>query len=177
MGAGAPGERQESGRGQGADCVFCAIVAGTAPASVIYDDDNVLAFLDIRPITPGHLLVIPKRHAPLLGDLDEATGARVFRVAMRLAEAVRASSLRCEGINLFLADGEAAGQEVFHTHLHVIPRFAGDGFRIDEAGSTAPSRPELDAIAAQLRDSFEALRVDEASPLQPQRPSELLGAP
>ncbi len=168
MGTGALPELQDPGRGEAADCVFCAIVAGTAPASVIYDDAEVLAFLDIRPVTPGHLLVIPKRHAPLLADLDEATGAPVFRVAMRLARAVRASGLRCEGINLFLADGEAAGQEVFHTHLHVIPRFAGDGFRIDaDWGSVMPPRAELDAIAAQLRDAYEAFRIDEVSSLDP----------
>jgi len=161
---------------RGADCVFCAIVAGTAPVSMIYADAEVLAFLDIRPITPGHLLVIPKRHVPLLADLDEATGARMFRVAMRLARTVRASGLRCKGINLFLADGEAAGQEVFHTHLHVIPRFADDGFRIEEDGSSMPPRAELDAMTAQLRDSYEALEV-EVSPLDPQRTSKLRGDP
>ncbi len=160
MGAGASRERQNPGRDEEVDCIFCAIVAGTAPASVIYDDAEVLAFLDIQPVTPGHLLVIPKRHAPLLADLDEATGARVFRVAMRLARALRASGLRCEGINLFLADGEAAGQEVFHVHLHVFPRFVGDSFRIDADWSVRPPRAELDAMAAQLRDSCEALPVD-----------------
>ena len=140
-----------SGRYGAADCVFCAIVAGSAPASIVYDDTDLLAFLTIGPVTPGHLLIIPKRHAPFLADLDEATGARMFMVAMRLARALRASGLRCEGINLFLADGEAAFQEVFHTHLHVIPRFVGDTFRIDADWSITPSRAELDAVAAQVR--------------------------
>src|SRR5215203_880027 len=108
-----------SGRSKTSDCIFCAIVAGSAPASIVYDDADLLAFMDIRPVTPGHLLIIPKRHSPFLADLDEAIGARMFMVAMRLAKALRASALRCEGINLFLADGEAAFQEVFHTHLHV----------------------------------------------------------
>ena len=94
--------------------------------------------------------MIPKRHAPFLADLDEATGARMFTVAMRLAQALRASGLRCEGINLFLADGEAAFQEVFHTHLHVFPRFVGDTFRVDADWSITPSRTELDEIAAQV---------------------------
>ncbi len=138
------------------DCVFCAIVAGASPASVVYEDAGVLAFIDIRPVTPGHLLVIPKRHAPYLADLDEATGARLFVVAMRLAAALRASGLRCEGINLFLADGEAAFQEVFHAHLHVFPRFAGDTFRIDADWSVAPERSELDDIAAQVRAALDA---------------------
>jgi histidine triad (HIT) family protein len=140
-----------SGRSGPADCIFCAIVAGRAPASIVHDDADLLAFMDIRPVTPGHLLIIPKRHAPLLADLDEVTGARMFTVAMRLAQALRASGLRCEGINLFLADGEAASQEVLHTHLHVFPRFAGDTFRIDADWSVTPSRTELDEIAAQVR--------------------------
>src|SRR5919112_4662522 len=140
-----------SGRYSGADCIFCAIVAGSAPASIVYEDADLLAFLTIGPVTPGHLLIIPKRHAPFLADLDEATGARMFAVAMRLAQALRASGLRCEGINLFLADGEAAFQEVFHTHLHVIPRFVGDTFHVDADWSITPSRAELDEIAAQVQ--------------------------
>ena len=135
-------------------------MAGSAPASIVYDDADLLAFLDIRPVTPGHLLVIPKRHAPLLADLDEATGARMFTVAMRLAQAVRASGLRSEGINLFLADGEAAFQEVFHTHLHVLPRFVGDTFRIDADWSVTPSRAELDAVATRIRLGHE-IQADE----------------
>ena len=140
-----------SGRSGPDDCIFCSIVAGSAPASIVYEDADLLAFMDIRPVTSGHLLIIPKRHAPLLADLDEATGARMFTVAMRLAQALRASGLRCAGINLFLADGEAAFQEVFHIHLHAVPRFAGDTFRIDADWSTTPSRAELDEIAAQVR--------------------------
>ena len=135
------------------ECVFCAIVAGRAEASVVHDDEEVLAFLDIRPVTAGHLLVIPKRHAAYLAELDEATGGRIFTVAMRLAAALRASGLPCEGINLFLADGEAAFQEVFHTHLHVFPRFAGDTFRISADWSLTPPREELDRLAALIRGS------------------------
>jgi len=140
-----------SGRYGAADCIFCAIVTGTAPASIVYDDADLLAFMDIRPVTPGHLLIILKRYAPFLADLDEATGARMFTVAMRLARAPRASGLRSEEINLVLADGEAAFQEVFHTHLHVIPRFAGDTFRVDIDCSITPTRAELDDIATQVR--------------------------
>jgi diadenosine tetraphosphate (Ap4A) HIT family hydrolase len=136
------------------DCIFCAIVAGVALASVVYEDEAVLAFLDIRPVTPGHLLVIPKRHAPFLADLDDATRARLFTVAMWLAQALRDSGLRCKGINLFLADGEAAFQEVFHTHLHVFPRFAGDSFRISADWSVHPEREELDAVAALVRTAL-----------------------
>jgi diadenosine tetraphosphate (Ap4A) HIT family hydrolase len=133
------------------DCVFCEIVAGAAPASVVQADEVALAIMSIGPVNPGHVLVLPKRHAPYLADLDEETGAHLFRVATRVAAAIRRSGLRCEGINLFLADGEAAFQEVFHLHLHVFPRFKGDAFRIDADWSVKPSRLELDETAARIR--------------------------
>jgi histidine triad (HIT) family protein len=74
----------------------------------VYEDEVALAFLDIQPVNPGHTLIIPKRHAAFLGDLDEATGAHLFKIAMRIVAALRRSDIRCEGVNLFLADGEAA---------------------------------------------------------------------
>ena len=130
-------------------CV-CRIVAGIAEASVVYEDDRVLAFCDLNPVNPGHLLIIPKVHGVGLVDLDESDGSRMFMVAQRLAAAVRGSGLRCEGVNLFLADGEAAGQEVFHVHLHVFPRYVGDRFRLDFVRWRA-SRRDLDEIAARVR--------------------------
>jgi histidine triad (HIT) family protein len=133
-------------------CVFCDIVAGRAAASFVYRDDRVTAFLDHRPVTPGHLLVIPNDHLVTLADLDDDLLADITRLGARMASALRASGLPCEGINLFLADGEAAGQEVFHAHLHVFPRTPGDGFTI---GATAwagpqPGRLALDAIAGAI---------------------------
>ena len=135
-------------------CVFCEIVAGRSPASVAYEDDLCLAIMTIEPVNPGHLLVLPRAHAPYLADLDDATGGHLFAVAMRMAAAIRASGLRCEGVNLFLADGEAAFQEVFHVHLHVFPRFAGDPFGISADWSVNPSREELDANAALIRRAY-----------------------
>ena len=117
---------------------------------VVHDDDRVLAFMDLNPISPGHLLVIPKQHGAALADVAPDDGARLFRVGQALAAAVRRTGLRVEGVNLFLADGEAAGQEVFHTHLHVLPRFAGDGFRL-QVTSGSPSRDELDEVAGAIR--------------------------
>ena len=131
-------------------CVFCEIVAGRLESSVVHDDDRVLAFMDLNPISPGHLLVIPKEHGAALADVAPDDGARLFRVGQALAAAVRRTGLRVEGVNLFLADGEAAGQEVFHTHLHVLPRFAGDGFRL-QVTSGSPSRDELDEVAGRIR--------------------------
>jgi histidine triad (HIT) family protein len=109
-------------------CIFCDIVAGKAAASVVYRDSRCMAFMDIMPVTSGHLLVIPLEHAESLVELDSSIGAHLFGAAQQLAAAIRKSGLKAQGINFFLADGEAAGQEVFHVHLHVIPRFEGDGF-------------------------------------------------
>ena len=134
------------------DCVFCRIVAGEAPASVVYRDERCLAFMDIRPVNPGHLLVVPLRHAAHLADTDAETAAHLMRVAHRLAAALRASGLRCEGVNLFLADGAAAMQEVFHVHLHVFPRWRGDGFGLRFGPDyVVRPRPELDAAADAIR--------------------------
>ncbi len=132
------------------DCVFCRIVAGTADASVVYEDDRLLAFCDLNPVNPGHVLIIPKIHGVALADLDESDGSRMFMVAQRLAAALRNSGLRCDGVNLFLADGEAAGQEIFHVHLHVFPRYVGDLFRLNP-GQRRASRKDLHEVAARVR--------------------------
>jgi histidine triad (HIT) family protein len=132
------------------ECIFCAIAGGGEQASVVHSDELVVAFMDIRPAARGHLLVVPRRHAVGLSDLEPEDGAQVFRVAQRLAAAIRRSDLPCEGINLFLADGRAAGQEVFHTHLHVLPRTPGDGFRV-KMEWRFPPRSELDKHAAHIR--------------------------
>ncbi|MEE2033939.1 HIT family protein [Rhodococcus chondri] len=135
------------------DCIFCAIVAGTAPASVVLDESDVLAFMDIRPFTPGHLLVVPKRHASGLAQLDPEDGAKVFAAGQRIATALRSSALPVDGVNLFLADGVAAGQEVFHVHLHVVPRTARDGFGV-RANAQSPTRTVLDGTADAIRSAL-----------------------
>lgn len=135
------------------DCIFCDILAGRAPASWVYQDEQVAAFMDIQPVNAGHVLVIPKQHAAFLSDLNSETGAHIFRVGQRVAGALRHSGLPCEGVNLFLADGEAAGQDVFHVHLHILPRYAGDGFgfKFGPHYHSLPTRATLDQIAEQLR--------------------------
>lgn len=136
-------------------CVFCGIVAGVVESSRVYEDADVVAFMDLEPVSTGHLLVIPKVHATTLAELDEELGTAVFRTAQRCAAALRASTLPCEGVNMFLADGEAAFQEVPHVHLHVFPRTAGDGFRINADWRVRP-RAELDDAAAKVRAGFSA---------------------
>src|SRR5262252_7208226 len=136
-------------------CVFCAIVAGRAEASLVHADDTVLAFMDIAPLTPGHVLVIPREHASGLSDLDPDHGAQMFRIAQRVAGALRRSGLRVDGVNLVLADGAAAMQVVFHAHLHVIPRYAQDGLRITTARHER-SRAELDNDAGLIDRALRA---------------------
>ena len=129
---------------------------GIVPESVVYTDEKVLAFMDIQPVNPGHVLVIPKAHASGLSNLDEETGAHMFKVGMRVADAVKRSGVKCDGVNLLLSDGRAAFQEILHVHLHVIPRFEGDGLHIGfgRMYRLKPERNELDRIAAKIRDAL-----------------------
>jgi histidine triad (HIT) family protein len=139
-------------------CEFCRIVAGTAPASKVFEDDTAVAFLDIAPMNPGHLLVVPRTHADGLADLEPRTGEHLWRIGQRLAAALRRSDVRCEGVNFFLADGAAAFQEVMHVHLHVLPRWKGDGVKlVYKAGR--PGRKDLDAVAADLREAARNLAL------------------
>jgi histidine triad (HIT) family protein len=133
-------------------CIFCEILAGRAPASLVHRDGQCAAFMDIQPVTPGHLLVVPLQHAASLAELPAETGGHMFQVAQRLAAALPRSGIRCEGVNLFLANGAVAGQDVFHVHLHVIPRFSGDGFglRFPRTYGQRPARADLDTQAAQI---------------------------
>ena len=107
-------------------CVFCAVVAGDAPAVRVYEDEGYLAFLDIRPFSRGHTLVVPKRHSVDLTDTDADTLAGMIAVGARIGLAARASGLHADGNNIAINDGKAAFQTVFHIHLHVVPRKSGD---------------------------------------------------
>ncbi|BBY14740.1 HIT family protein [Mycolicibacterium litorale] len=107
-------------------CVFCDIVAGEAPAIRVYEDDDFLAFLDIRPFSRGHTLVVPKRHSVDLTDTPPDTVAGLARIGQRIAQAARRSGLHADGNNVVINDGKAAFQTVFHIHLHVLPRRSGD---------------------------------------------------
>jgi histidine triad (HIT) family protein len=132
------------------DCLFCGIVAGEVEASRVDEDERTVSFMDIRPLAPGHTLVVPRRHAARLADLDPADGAALFQGGQRIAAALRA-----EGVNFFLADGEVAGQEVFHVHLHVVPRAPGDGFGLRfPPDYRIRERAELDAQAERIRSAL-----------------------
>ena len=138
------------------NCIFCDILAEKLPSSQVYQDEVCTVLMDIQPVNPGHMLIVPNRHAAFLADLDEDTGAQMFRVAQRLGKALRQSGVKCEGINFFLADGEAAMQEVFHVHLHVFPRYVGDGFglKFGPAYDDKPNRDILDEIARKIKKAL-----------------------
>jgi histidine triad (HIT) family protein len=131
------------------DCPFCAIVANEAPASVVYEADEIFAFLDTNPINEGHTLVVPTAHYEGLAGLPSDTGGRLFQLGQEIADALRSASVPTDGINLFLADGAVAGQEVFHVHLHVIPRTDTDAMQLDTLRAS-PDRDELDGLATDI---------------------------
>ncbi len=136
------------------DCEFCKIISGEYKSSKVYEDDSILAFMDIQPVNEGHVLIIPKKHVELIADLDNETSAKMFTVTNKINKALRRSDLKLEGINYFLADGEAGGQEVFHTHLHIYPRFNGDGFGMiynENYRKILPKRAELNNIAEKIQ--------------------------
>lgn len=136
-------------------CTFCAIATGDAPAAIVHRDDRTVAFMDINPVTPGHTLVIPRAHADDLWDVSPDDAAAVMVSAHHVAAKLRAA-LEPHGLNLFQATRAEAFQTVFHLHVHVLPRWAGD---LDVAAVPWHPRPtSLDDLAAL------AIRIAEADP-------------
>jgi histidine triad (HIT) family protein len=140
------------------DCVFCKLLKGEMEVSFVYQDHLCSALMDIQPVNAGYVLVIPNRHAAYLAELHAAEGEHIFGAAQRLSAAIRRSGVRCEGINFFLADGEAAMQEVLHVHRHVFPRYTGDGFGLKLAPKyyQKPERSELSRVAEGIREAIKA---------------------
>ena len=135
----------------GTSCVFCEIVAGQIPASVVYQDDLTLAFLDLRQFHPGHTLVIPREHLRDVRELDQATGAALMATLARVTQAVGAAFPN-EGLSLWHSIGEAAFQEVPHLHIHIHPRFKEDGvLRVYPHSPATPDQQTRDDYATLLR--------------------------
>jgi diadenosine tetraphosphate (Ap4A) HIT family hydrolase len=141
-------------------CVFCAIVAGEAPAIRIYEDDAYVAILDIRPFTRGHTLVVPKRHSVDLTDTPPETLAGMTIVGQRIARAARATEL-ADATNIAINDGRAAFQTVFHIHLHVLPRRDGDKLSVAK-GMLLRKDPDREATGRILREAL--ARIDASQP-------------
>lgn len=137
-------------------CVFCAIVAGEAPAIRIYEDDDYVAILDIRPFTRGHTLVVPKRHSVDLTDTPPETLAGMVAIGQRIARAARSTEL-ADATNIAINDGRAAFQTVFHIHLHVLPRRNGDKLSVAK-GMLLRRDPDREATAQILRSAL--ARID-----------------
>ena len=141
-------------------CVFCAIVAGRAPALRIHEDDDYLAILDIQPFTRGHTLVIPKAHTVDLTDTPAQTLAGMAALGQRIARAARASGLHADGNNIAVNDGKAAFQSVFHIHLHVVPRRDGDKLSFAK-GMLLRRDPDREETGRLLREALAQLDAAE----------------
>ena len=119
-------------------CVFCGILSGERESSVVAEDEHAVAFMDEGPINAGHVLVVPRRHAAELGDLSVEEAVNTFRLVHRVASVLPKSGIRCEGYHVSQANGAVAGQQVFHAHFHLVPRFRRDSIRF----SVDPNRPK-----------------------------------
>lgn len=140
-------------------CIFCQILAGNAPATVLYEDDLAVIILDLFPIREGHTLIIPRHHAPLLEQQSDAVTAHIFTLGRRVIQAHKDAGLTVDAHNVVVNDGKAANQHVPHVHVHVIPRRAGDTFkmimrwwtRLLPFGSVEKKRKKLEEVAEKLR--------------------------
>lgn len=150
------------------DCIFCAISNGDAPAAVAWRDDLCMAFMDVFPWGPGHVLVVPHIHAQHVHELDASVRAHLFEVANRVRQAMPAAGIACDGAHFFINDGRAANQSVPHVHLHVLPRRRGDGLRAlgsftsrwaKLALGRMADRGRLEEQAGSLRRELEKHRV------------------
>ena len=110
------------------DCIFCKIIAGEIPSAKVFEDNDVLAFLDINPVNRGHTLIIPKKHSENLLEMDEDTLNKCIKIIKKVAKSAM-DGVRCDGFNIGMNNYPAAGQVLMHSHFHVIPRFEGDGFK------------------------------------------------
>jgi len=133
-----------------ADCIFCKIVAGQIPCTKVYEDAACLAFMDINPISPGHTLVVPKKHYEAIGEMSADEAAALFRPIPALAAAVK-GAMKAEALNVLQNNGRAAGQAVDHLHVHLIPRSAGDGL-----GFRWPAKQADFAVLARQAEEIKA---------------------
>lgn len=134
------------------NCVFCKIAKGDVPAVKIYEDDEILAFLDARPINPGHTLLIPKEHYDRLSETPEHVAKALIAVVPHLGNAIL-KAVGAPAFNLGVNNGKEAGQVVFHTHFHLMPRFADDGYQAWQ-GRTDLDKEEADEVANNIRQNL-----------------------
>ncbi len=135
-----------------AECIFCSIIDGSAPAAIVYEDDRVVAFLDLFPVHAGHTLVVPRQHVEDLVASTSAVAGHLMQVAKRLAPRI-VRAVGAAGFNVWTANGKVAGQGVFHCHLHILPRFEDDSFglRFPKSYPQEAERGELDRLGDRIR--------------------------
>lgn len=133
------------------NCIFCKILAGEIPSTTVYEDDDFKAILDVNPAARGHVIILPKRHAANIYELPDEDASKVMVVAKKIATAVR-DAFHCDGVNILQNNGEAAGQTVFHLHVHVIPRFEGDTVNVGWKPGDMPE--DMDVIAKEIKDKL-----------------------
>ena len=131
------------------DCVFCKIVAGQIPSTKVYEDEQVLAFMDLGQVNPGHVLVAVKKHAANLFELEVAQAEAIARATVKISNALK-KAFEAEGLSVYQANGKPAGQTVFHYHVHLLPRHAGDGMELVWPVKNPP-REKLEAYAVAIR--------------------------
>lgn len=132
------------------ECLFCKIIAGEIPSKAVYEDEDFKAILDVNPAARGHVIIIPKKHASNIYELEDEDAAKVFPIAKKIAFALQ-KTYGCDGVNVLQNNGEAAGQTVFHLHVHVVPRYYGDDVQIMwEPGDT----PDLDKVANEIKKNI-----------------------
>ena len=133
-------------------CIFCKIVVKQAPSSIIYEDESVMAFLDIRPLNIGHSLVIPKAHYVDIFDIPEEKLSQIHRAAKHVSFAIKKAT-EADGISIIQQNGKAAGQDIFHFHVHVVPRFEGEKLPpFSELREV--DRSKLDAMAKKIKQQL-----------------------
>ena len=110
------------------DCLFCKIISGEIPSTKIYEDENTFAFLDINPTNIGHTLVVPKKHSRNIFDIEKKDLEAIYNTSQKIAKAIK-NSLNSDGVNIISNNEPAAGQLIFHTHIHIVPRLNTDGFK------------------------------------------------
>lgn len=137
------------------DCIFCRIVSGTAPAHFVYKDDLVVGFLSLEQPNPYKVLVIPRFHVETVYDLSDELAAAIFKATVKIARGVRDVS-GCEGMNLVQSNGRAGQQDVFHFHLHIVPRYSGDKIIFDWDNTPLPAE-KLSQLAGEIRARLQDL--------------------
>ncbi|CCZ91853.1 MAG: HIT family protein [Eubacterium sp.] len=130
------------------NCIFCKILAGEIPSTAVYEDDDFKAILDVNPAARGHVIILPKNHAANIYELPDEDASKIMIVAKKIATAIE-KAYHCDGVNILQNNGEAAGQTVFHLHVHVIPRFKGDTVNIGWKQGDMPE--DLDAICKEIQ--------------------------